>query len=153
MLSALQPSYKCIVLHPYYHLCSKMCSILFSSFVIFLLFILSINPRFVVGVHSHQLNRDAFPEGFVFGTAASAYQVEGMALKGGRGPCIWDAFVRVPGIMQSFSFSFTSSSSLKWFNIFAWRISIRVCWLIAGMIPNNATADVSVDEYHHYKVE
>ncbi|THU62993.1 hypothetical protein C4D60_Mb01t11010 [Musa balbisiana] len=36
--------------------------------------------------------------------------------KGGRGPCIWDTFVRVP-----------------------------------GMIPNNATADVSVDEYHHYK--
>ncbi|WOK97652.1 hypothetical protein Cni_G06360 [Canna indica] len=39
-----------------------------------------------------------------------------MALKGGRGPSIWDQFVRVP-----------------------------------GMIPNNATADVSVDEYHHYK--
>lgn len=153
MLSALQPSYKYKILHPHYHLCSKMCSILFSSFVIFLLFILSINPCFAAGAHSHQLNRDAFPEGFVFGTAASAYQVEGMALKGGRGPCIWDAFVRVPGIMQSFSFSFTSSSSLKWFNIFAWRISIRVCWLIAGMIPNNATADVSVDEYHHYKVE
>ncbi|XP_065006486.1 beta-glucosidase 26-like isoform X1 [Musa acuminata AAA Group] len=93
-----------------------MCSILFSSFVVFLLFILSINPCFAAGAHSHQLNRDAFPEGFVFGTAASAYQVEGMALKGGRGPCIWDAFVRVP-----------------------------------GMIPNNATADVSVDEYHHYK--
>ncbi|CAL9048569.1 unnamed protein product [Musa banksii] len=128
-----------------------MCSILFSSFVIFLLFILSINPRFAAGAHSHQLNRDAFPEGFVFGTAASAYQVEGMALKGGRGPCIWDAFVRVPGIMQSFSFSFTSSSSLKWFNIFGWRISILVCWLTVGMIPNNATADVSVDEYHHYK--
>ncbi|CAM8978263.1 unnamed protein product [Rhodiola kirilowii] len=30
------------------------------------------------------LSRDKFPAGFVFGTATSAYQVEGMADKGGR---------------------------------------------------------------------
>ncbi|KAL6841798.1 hypothetical protein ACP4OV_028310 [Aristida adscensionis] len=63
------------------------------------------------------LSRRAFPEGFVFGTAASAYQVEGMAKQGGRGPSIWDAFIETP----------------------------------AGSIPNNATADVAVDEYHRYK--
>ncbi|TVU37466.1 hypothetical protein EJB05_10782 [Eragrostis curvula] len=62
------------------------------------------------------LSRGAFPEGFVFGTAASAYQVEGMARQGGRGPSIWDAFIATP-----------------------------------GTIPNNATADVTVDEYHRYK--
>ncbi|KAJ3683839.1 hypothetical protein LUZ60_014066 [Juncus effusus] len=62
------------------------------------------------------LSRASFPEGFVFGTAASAYQVEGMALNGGRGPSIWDSFVKVP-----------------------------------GNIPDNATADVTVDEYHKYK--
>ncbi|KAG6518813.1 hypothetical protein ZIOFF_022294 [Zingiber officinale] len=44
----------------------------------------------------HKLSRDAFPRDFVFGTAASAYQVEGEALKGGRGPSIWDAFVKIP---------------------------------------------------------
>ncbi|KAF3431836.1 hypothetical protein FNV43_RR26572 [Rhamnella rubrinervis] len=43
------------------------------------------------------LSRDSFPGGFVFGTAASAYQVEGMANKAGRGPSIWDAFMRKPG--------------------------------------------------------
>ncbi|CAL5038081.1 unnamed protein product [Urochloa decumbens] len=39
-----------------------------------------------------------------------------MALKDGRGPSIWDAFVKIP-----------------------------------GEIANNATADVTVDEYHRYK--
>ncbi|AQK89883.1 Beta-glucosidase 44 [Zea mays] len=62
------------------------------------------------------LSRRSFPKGFVFGTAASAYQVEGMAHKDGRGPSIWDAFIKIP-----------------------------------GEIANNATADVTVDEYHRYK--
>ncbi|XP_042472440.1 beta-glucosidase 26-like [Zingiber officinale] len=62
------------------------------------------------------LSRDVFLYGFVFGTAASAYQVEGEALKGGRGPSIWDAFVKIP-----------------------------------GLIPNNATGDITDYEYHHYK--
>ncbi|KAL3570781.1 hypothetical protein D5086_028030 [Populus alba] len=61
--------------------------------------------------------RQGFPKGFVFGTATSAYQVEGMADKDGRGPSIWDAFVKIPGI-----------------------------------VANNATGEVSVDQYHRYKV-
>uniref|UniRef100_A0A0E0P047 beta-glucosidase n=1 Tax=Oryza rufipogon TaxID=4529 RepID=A0A0E0P047_ORYRU len=44
------------------------------------------------------LSRAAFPKRFVFGTATSAYQVEGMAASGGRGPSIWDAFAHTPGI-------------------------------------------------------
>ncbi|KAG8062256.1 hypothetical protein GUJ93_ZPchr0003g18652 [Zizania palustris] len=43
------------------------------------------------------LSRTAFPKGFVFGTATSAFQVEGMAASGGRGPSIWDPFVHTPG--------------------------------------------------------
>ncbi|CAK7349623.1 unnamed protein product, partial [Dovyalis caffra] len=60
--------------------------------------------------------RQSFPKGFVFGTATSAYQVEGMADKEGRGPSIWDEFVKIPGI-----------------------------------VANNATGKVSVDQYHRYK--
>jgi beta-glucosidase len=43
------------------------------------------------------LSRASFPRGFVFGTATSAFQVEGMAAGGGRGPSIWDAFTHIPG--------------------------------------------------------
>jgi beta-glucosidase len=46
------------------------------------------------------LTRQAFPPGFVFGTASSAYQVEGNTLKYGRGPCIWDTFLKYPGEIE-----------------------------------------------------
>lgn len=45
------------------------------------------------------LNRNSFPNDFIFGTASSAYQYEGAANEGGRGPSIWDTFThKYPGI-------------------------------------------------------
>ncbi|PFG40710.1 beta-glucosidase [Georgenia soli] len=38
-----------------------------------------------------------FPESFVWGAATAAYQIEGAASEGGRGPSIWDTFSHTPG--------------------------------------------------------
>jgi beta-glucosidase len=41
-----------------------------------------------------------FPEGFSWGTATAAYQIEGAARMDGRGLSVWDTFSRVPGNVQ-----------------------------------------------------
>jgi beta-glucosidase len=38
-----------------------------------------------------------FPQGFLWGSATAAYQVEGAANEDGRGPSIWDTFSHTPG--------------------------------------------------------
>ena len=38
-----------------------------------------------------------FPEDFLWGASTAAYQIEGAADEGGRGPSIWDTFSATPG--------------------------------------------------------
>ncbi|MCK9795810.1 GH1 family beta-glucosidase [Isoptericola sp. 4D.3] len=38
-----------------------------------------------------------FPADFLWGTATAAYQIEGAAAEGGRGPSIWDTYSHTPG--------------------------------------------------------
>ena len=44
-----------------------------------------------------QANKNAFPKDFLWGSASAAYQVEGAWDEDGKGPSIWDEFVKVPG--------------------------------------------------------
>ncbi|KAL3639387.1 Beta-glucosidase 11 [Castilleja foliolosa] len=48
--------------------------------------------------NNSNIRRSDFPLGFIFGTGTSAYQVEGAAAVGGKGPSVWDDFtLRTPG--------------------------------------------------------
>jgi beta-glucosidase len=42
-----------------------------------------------------------FPEGFRFGAATAAYQIEGAVREDGRGESIWDTFCRIPGAVAN----------------------------------------------------
>ncbi len=46
---------------------------------------------------SDQAKRLTFPEGFLWGAATAAYQIEGAANEDGRGPSIWDTWSHTPG--------------------------------------------------------
>ncbi|OEJ97238.1 GH1 family beta-glucosidase [Streptomyces thermolilacinus] len=46
---------------------------------------------------SDSIDLAAFPPDFVWGTATSAYQIEGAVAEGGRAPSIWDTFSHTPG--------------------------------------------------------
>ncbi|KAH1032641.1 hypothetical protein J1N35_044815 [Gossypium stocksii] len=57
----------------------------------------------LVSSSAQSVDRDDFPDGFIFGTASSAYQYEGAVNEGNKGDSIWDTFTRKPGKIMDFS--------------------------------------------------
>lgn len=56
-----------------------------------------------------------FPSNFLWGTATSAYQIEGASNIDGRGPSIWDAFSQIPGKTHG---NATAENSCKHYHLF-----------------------------------
>ncbi|CAK9139766.1 unnamed protein product [Ilex paraguariensis] len=54
-------------------------------------------------MNTESISRADFPDGFIFGTASSAYQFEGAVNEGNKGTSIWDTFSKQPGRILDFS--------------------------------------------------
>jgi beta-glucosidase len=80
------------------------------------------------------MGRSAFPDGFLWGVATSAFQIEGAAGADGRGESIWDRFAATPGRIEDGSDAGVACdhyhrwredlSLLKWLGVGAYRFSI-----------------------------
>jgi len=67
------------------------------------------------------VERQAFPDGFLWGVATSAPQIEGGVREGGRGESIWDRFAATPGRIAD-----GSDPSVACDHVRRWREDVRL---------------------------
>ncbi|KAK9129032.1 hypothetical protein Syun_017829 [Stephania yunnanensis] len=102
-------------------------------------------------------NRSCFGKDFLFGAASSAYQYEGAANEGGRGPSIWDTFTHTyPGKISDGSNGDVADDSYhrykedvglaKDIGFDAYRFSIS--W--SRVLPSKTTTSSQPDDFQDY---
>ncbi|KAJ3679743.1 hypothetical protein LUZ60_017754 [Juncus effusus] len=107
----------------------------------------------------YDVNRTSFPEGFIFGTASAAYQYEGGAMEGGRGPSIWDTFTHeYPNKIDDHSTGDVADDSyhkykedvsiMKEMGMDAYRFSISWSRILPSGSLNGGINKVGVDYYN-----
>ncbi|KAJ8754702.1 hypothetical protein K2173_010793 [Erythroxylum novogranatense] len=106
-------------------------------------------------VHSESISRADFPDGFMFGTASSAYQFEGAVGEGNKGPSVWDTFAKQSGRILDFSNADTAVDQyhrfkddialMKDLGMDAYRFSIS--W--TRIFPNG-TGETNPEGINHY---
>ncbi|XP_025092494.1 LOW QUALITY PROTEIN: lactase-phlorizin hydrolase-like [Pomacea canaliculata] len=104
----------------------------------------------------HQLILGTFPEGFAFGTATAAYQIEGAWQQDGKGPSIWDIYVHAPGhIVNGYTADVADDSYNKFredvqmmvkLGVTHYRFSIA--W--SRLMPNGTSSSVNQRAIAHY---
>lgn len=110
--------------------------------------------------HHFHINRKHFPSDFQFGVGTSAYQTEGGANKGGKGPSIWDTFThnspdritdRSNGDIanDSYELYLEDIKMMKELGVNSYRFSIS--W--SRILPEGNTKDGSINpdgvKYYH----
>ncbi|KAJ4830020.1 hypothetical protein Tsubulata_001861 [Turnera subulata] len=129
-----------------------------SFLVLRILVVLVCRATLAVSCATSSLNRSAFPCGFLFGTASSAYQYEGAASEGGKGPSIWDIYThKYPDKIKDGSNGDVAVDSyhrykedvkiMKEMGLDAYRFSIS--W--SRILPNGQlTGGVNKEGIHYY---
>ncbi|CAN1238031.1 Putative beta-glucosidase 41 [Linum grandiflorum] len=125
-----------------------------------IIFIIIIIYLVATVVSSESLSRAHFPDGFIFGTASSAYQFEGAATEGNKGASIWDTFTRKPGRILDFSNADVAVDQyhrfqddiglMKDLGMDAYRFSISWTRIFPKMIATDGTGKLNPEGITYY---